>query len=289
MGFQKEYNMISINENLKNKVAVITGGGGVLCSTIAKELIRHNMKIAIIDINEINGIQIENELNTISKSKNAAKFFYCDVLDKEATQKTAQEVVLHFGKIDVLINGTGGNSVEATTDEETFSSLNSDHKTFFDLTAEGFSFVFNLNFLSCFIATQAFSKYMLNKDCSIINISSMSAPSPMTKVPAYSAAKAGIENFTKWLSVYFSDNNLRVNAIAPGFFITTQNKNLLLNEDGSYTQRSTKVINKTPMKRFGDPTELCGAVLWLCDKNASSFVTGITIPIDGGFLAYSGV
>ena len=278
-----------LDTNLTGKVAVVTGAGGVLCSAFAKTLARAGAKVALLDIN----FDCANEFaNEIVKEGGLAKAYACNVLDREICEKVAEEVKNDLGTCDILVNGAGGNNPKATTDKEYFDleDLDSESKTFFNLDAKGIEFVFNLNFLGTLIPTQAFAKQMVKKEgCNIINISSMNAYTPLTKIPAYSGAKAAISNFTQWLAVHFSKVNIRVNAIAPGFFSTKQNAKLLFNDDGTPTERTGKILRATPMGRFGKTDELDGALLFLLNNEAASFITGVVIPIDGGFSAYSGV
>ena len=275
--------------NLKDKVIVITGAGGVLCGMFARELAKTGAKIALLDLNEDAAKAVADE---IVGNGGCAKAYKCNVLEKESLEQVHTSVVNDLGTCDVLINGAGGNNPKASTDKEYYEpgDLDAETKSFFDLDSSGVGFVFNLNFLGTLLPTQTFAKDMLNKQgCNIINISSMNAYTPLTKIPAYSGAKAAISNFTQWLAVHFSKVGIRVNAIAPGFFSTKQNAALLFNPDGTPTARTGKIIAATPMGRFGESEELVGPLLFLLDNEAASFVTGIVIPIDGGFSAYSGV
>lgn len=275
--------------DLKDKVVVVTGAGGVLCSMMSKALASAGAKVALLDLHKVSADKYVEE---IRKEGGIAFSYEANVLDKESLKICHEQILKDLGSVDILLNGAGGNNPKATTDKEYFSEsdLDSDVKTFFDLDKEGFSFVFNLNILGTLLPTQEFARDMIGKKgCSILNISSMNAFTPLTKIPAYSGAKASVSNFTKWLAVHFSKVGIRVNAIAPGFFSTAQNKALLWNNDGTPTPRTHKIISATPMERFGEPSELLGSVLFLLSEEAASFITGVVLPIDGGFSSYSGV
>ncbi len=280
------------HENLKGRVAVVTGGGGVLCSSFAKDLASLGVKVAVLDLREEAAQAVVDEIKAAGGTALAVG---CNVLEAESLEEARAKVNAEFGTCDILINGAGGNSPLGTTTKETLELKDmaekaEDVKTFFDLDAKGISFVFNLNFLGTLLTTQCFAKDMVGKEnTTILNISSMNSFKPLTKIPAYSAAKAAISNFTQWMAVHFAEVGIRVNAIAPGFFSTIQNAKLLYNEDGSLTERSNKIITHTPMRRFGVPADLTGALVFLCDEQYSGFVTGIVLPVDGGFSAYSGV
>ncbi|MBR2604312.1 MAG: SDR family oxidoreductase [Clostridia bacterium] len=278
-----------LNTDLSGKVAVVTGAGGVLCSAFAKVLARAGAKVALLDLNYDAADKFAQE---IVEEGGVAKAYKCNVLDKEICYAVADQVMADFGPCDILLNGAGGNNARATTDKEYFElgDIEADTKSFFDLDKAGVEFVFNLNFIGTLIPTQAFARQMVSREgCNIMNISSMNAYSPLTKIPAYSGAKAAISNFTEWLAVHFSKVGIRVNAIAPGFFSTQQNATLLWNPDGTPTARTGKILAATPMGRFGQPEELNGALLFLLNNDAAGFITGITLPVDGGFSAYSGV
>ncbi|MBQ5926698.1 MAG: SDR family oxidoreductase [Clostridia bacterium] len=269
--------------NLQGKVAVVTGAGGVICSEFAKALAVNGAKVALLDINYQAAKEQADEIG-----ENAIAI-ECNCLDKNSIENAKQIVRKTFGKANILINGAGGNNPRATCDNEYMTPDLDGVKDFFALDESGLKFVFDLNITSAFLVTQAFAKDMVSTGGNIINVSSMNAYRPLTKIPAYSAAKAGISNFTQWLAVHFASCNIRCNAIAPGFFVTKQNKNLLFTPEGEPTPRTGKILAATPMKRFGEISDLIGCLLWLSDDTASGFVTGAVIPVDGGFSAYSGV
>ncbi|ERF79576.1 D-mannonate oxidoreductase [Gallibacterium anatis] len=279
---------ISKNHNFKDKVIVISGAGGVLCAFLAKELAKTQAKIALLDINLDAANKVADE---ITQQGGIAKAYKTNVLDLESIQQTRNIIAEDFGTCDILINGAGGNNPKATTDNEFHQPDLPEHtKTFFDLDKSGIEFVFNLNYLGTLLPTQVFAKDMIGKQgANIVNISSMNAFTPLTKIPAYSGAKAAISNFTQWLAVYFSKVGIRCNAIAPGFLVSNQNRALLFDENGLPTARANKILTNTPMGRFGEPQELLGTLLFLIDSEYSSFVNGVIVPIDGGFSAYSGV
>ena len=273
----------------ENKVAVVTGAGGVLCSAFAENLAKQGCRVALLDINEN---AVKEVAENIKTQGGVAEFYSCDVLNKASVENVRQRILADLGKCDILINGAGGNNPRCTTAHEYYESgdeARQDIKTFFNLEKSDFDFVFSLNLMGTLIPTQVFSVDLLETKGCIVNISSMNAYTPLTKIPAYSAAKSAVSNFTQWLSVHFASTGIRVNAIAPGFFVTEQNKDLLFNADGTPTPRTDKILRATPMGRFGKPQELFGALDFLCDTDASGFVTGIVIPVDGGFSAYSGV
>ena len=266
--------------SVKDKVIVITGGGGVLCGTMAKALGDAGAKIAVLDLAEAAAAKVADQ---IKSGRGRAIAVQCNVLDKKSLEAAKKRVTSELGKIDILINGAGGNKKEATTSPDL---------SFFDLPTEAIRFVFELNFIGTLLPTQVFGKEMAESGSGIIlNVSSMNAFRPLTKIAAYSAAKAAVSNFTQWLAVHVCQNyskDIRVNAIAPGFFVGEQNRKLLLNDDGSLTPRGQSILTHTPMNRFGTPDDLLGATMWLVSP-ASAFVTGIVIPVDGGFSSFSGV
>ena len=270
--------------DLKGKVCAIMGAGGVICGEFARALAACGAKVALLDINFDAAKQIADKIG------DNAIAVRCDCLNKESIVAAKETIEGSFGKVNFLINGAGGNNPRATCDNETMSpETDADVKTFFKLEESGIRFVFDLNITTAFLVTQVFAEDMVKTGGNIINISSMNAYRPLTKIPAYSAAKAGISNFTQWLAVHFAPCNIRVNAIAPGFFVTNQNRGLLFDEQGNPTARTAKILAATPMKRFGEISDLIGTLLWLADDTASGFVTGTVIPVDGGFAAYSGV
>ena len=270
--------------DLKDKVCAITGAGGVNCGEFALALAACGAKVALLDINFDAAKKIADEIG------DNAIAVRCDCLNKDSIIAAKENVEEAFGKVNFLINGAGGNNPRATTDNETMSpETDTEIKNFFKLEESGIKFVFDLNITTAFLVTQVFAEDMVKTGGNIINISSMNAYRPLTKIPAYSAAKAGISNFTQWLAVHFASKGIRCNAIAPGFFVTNQNRDLLFNKDGTPTARTGKILAATPMKKFGEVSDLLGALLWLADDNASGFVTGTVIPVDGGFSAYSGV
>ncbi len=270
--------------DLNDKIIAVTGAGGVICGEFARALAACGAKVALLDINFDAAKKIADEIG------DNAIAVRCDCLNKDSIIAAKENIEKSFGKVNFLINGAGGNNPRATTDNETMSpETDAEIKNFFKLEESGIKFVFDLNITTAFLVTQVFAEDMVRTGGNIINISSMNAYRPLTKIPAYSAAKAGISNFTQWLAVHFAPCNIRVNAIAPGFFVTNQNRALLYNEDGTPTARTGKILAATPMKKFGEIDDLIGALLWLADDTASGFVTGTVIPVDGGFAAYSGV
>jgi len=288
MEYKEDIMNLPFEIDLKDKVVVVTGAGGVLCGMFASAIAKTGAKVAVLDLSLENA---SARANSIVEEGGVAKAYVCNVLEKESIEEAHSQILNDFGTCDILINGAGGNNPKAQTDDEVFKEEDlGNMKTFFDLDQKGVEFVFNLNFIGTLLPTQVFAKDMIGKTgCSIINISSMNAFTPLTKIPAYSGAKAAVSNFTQWLATHFSGVGIRCNAIAPGFFVTAQNKSLLFNEDGSPSARANKILTNTPMGRFGEPEELIGALLFLMSEDASGFVNGVVLPVDGGFNAYSGV
>ncbi|MBR4859212.1 MAG: SDR family oxidoreductase [Clostridia bacterium] len=278
---------LPLNVDYNGKVVVVTGAGGVICGAMARAFAHSGAKVAALDLNEEAVKKLADELK--------AEGYICEgykanVLDAESLEKVHKAVLGDLGECDVLVNGAGGNNPRATTDNEYQHEAKEGGKSFFDLQADGVDFVFKLNFQGTLLPTQVFAKDMVErKSGCILNISSMNAYTPLTKIPAYSAAKAGISNFTQWLATHFAGTGIRCNAIAPGFLISNQNRALLFNEDGTPTARSAKILNGTPMHRYVDAEELLGATLFLCDEKSASAITGVVLPVDCGFAAYSGV
>ena len=266
---------------------VITGAGGVLCGVMARAFAQAGAKVAALDLNE-------EAVKALAKECRAEGYicegYQANVLDVEALRKVREQIRKDLGPCDILINGAGGNNPRATTDNEYQHEAVCGQKTFFDLDADGVDFVFKLNFQGSLLPTQVFAQDMVERKTGcILNISSMNAYTPLTKIPAYSAAKAAISNYTKWLATHFAGTGIRCNAIAPGFLVSNQNRALLFAEDGTPTPRARKILSGTPMGRFVEAQELLGGVFFLCDEKAASAVTGVVLPIDGGFAAYSGV
>ena len=269
------------------KTVVITGAGGVLCGVMARAFAQAGAKVAALDLNE-------EAVKALAKECRAEGYicegYQANVLDVEALRKVREQVRKDLGPCDILINGAGGNNPRATTDNEYQHEAVCGQKTFFDLDADGVDFVFKLNFQGSLLPTQVFAQDMVERKTGcILNISSLKASTPLTKIPAYSAAKAAISNYTKWLATHFAGTGIRCNAIAPGFLVSNQNRALLFAEDGTPTPRARKILSGTPMGRFVEAQELLGGVFFLCDEKAASAVTGVVLPIDGGFAAYSGV
>lgn len=277
-----------IDTDLTGKVAVVTGAGGILCSQMAKVLARAGAKVALLNRSAEAINQYAAEINA---EGGVARAYQVNVLDRAGLEEVAAKVLADLGPCDILVNGAGGNNPKATTDKEYYEpgDIDGETRSFFDLDEKGVEMIFSLNFNGTLLPSQVFAKQMVERGGNIINISSMNAFSPLTKIPAYSGAKAAISNFTQWLAVHFSKVGIRVNAIAPGFFSTKQNAKLLWNEDGTPTARTKKILAATPLERFGETEELDGALLFLVNDQAAGFITGIVLPVDGGFSAYSGV
>ena len=278
---------LPLSHNFEGKVVVITGAGGVLCGDMARAYAMAGAKVAALDLNEEAVLKLADELKAEGY---VCEGYKANVLDREILEEVHQKVLADLGPCDILINGAGGNNPRATTDNEYQHEAKEGQKTFFDLDAAGVDFVFKLNFQGTLLPTQVFAKDMVErKSGNILNISSMNAYTPLTKIPAYSGAKAGISNFTQWLATHFAGTGIRCNAIAPGFIVSNQNRALLFNADGTPTARAGKILNGTPMGRFAQSEELLGGMFFLTDDKAASAVTGVILPIDCGFAAYSGV
>ena len=280
---------LSFGTDLTGKVAVVTGAGGVLCGMFAKTLALAGAKVAVLDLNEEAAGKVADD---IVAAGHTAKAYKANVLERESLEEVHAKVLAELGPCDILVNGAGGNNPKAQTTKEYFEmgDIEADTISFFDLDPKGVEFVFNLNFLGTLLPTQIFAKDMIGREgCNILNVSSMNAFTPLTKIPAYSGAKAAVSNFTQWLAVHFSRVGIRVNAMAPGFFVTKQNEKLLFNDDGTPTARTAKILAATLMGRFGEAEELNGTLLFLLNNEAAGFITGVVIPVDGGFSAYSGV
>ncbi len=275
------------NVNFNGKVVVVTGAGGVLCGDMARAFAQAGAKVAALDLNEERVKALAEEMKAQGY---VCEGYKANVLEAEALENVHQQILKDLGPCDILVNGAGGNNPRATTDNEYQHEATEGQKTFFDLEPSGVDFVFKLNFQGTLLPTQIFARDMVEKKSGcILNISSMNAYTPLTKIPAYSGAKAAVSNFTQWLATHFAGTGIRCNAIAPGFLVSNQNRALLFNEDGTPTARSEKILRNTPMNRFVDSEELLGGVFFLCDDKAASAITGVVLPIDAGFSAYSGV
>lgn len=280
---------MSFGTDLSGKTAVVTGAGGILCGMFAKTLAKAGAKVAVLDLNLEAAQAVADEIQAEGRN---ARAYQANVLERVSLEEVHAKVLKELGPCDILINGAGGNHPRATTTKEYFEmgDIEADTISFFDLDQAGVEFVFNLNFIGTLLPCQIFAKDMIGrKGCSILNVSSMNAFTPLTKIPAYSGAKAAVSNFTQWLAVHFSKTDIRVNAIAPGFFVTKQNEKLLFHENGTPTPRTEKILAATPMNRFGEAAELNGALLFLVNNEAAGFINGVVLPVDGGFSAYSGV
>lgn len=278
---------LPLNIDYSGKVVVVTGAGGLICGAMARAFAQSGAKVAALDLNEEAVKKLANELKAEGY---VCEGYKANVLESASLEEVHQAVLKDLGACDILVNGAGGNNPRATTDNEYQHEAKEGGKSFFDLDSSGVDFVFKLNFQGTLLPTQVFAKDMVAKKSGcILNISSMNAYIPLTKIPAYSAAKAGISNFTQWLATHFAGTGIRCNAIAPGFLVSAQNKALLFNEDGTPTARSAKILNGTPTGRFVEADELLGATLFLCDDKAASAITGVVLPVDCGFAAYSGV
>ena len=278
---------LPLNIDFTGKVVVITGAGGVLCSTMARAFAQAGAKVAALNRSGEAIMEMEREC---AAEGLVCKAYQVNVLDQDALEEVHQRILTDLGPCDILINGAGGNNPRATSDNEYQHEAKEGQKTFFDLELEGVDAVFRLNFQGTLLPTQIFAKDMVErKSGCILNISSMNAYIPLTKIPAYSGAKAAVSNFTQWLATHFAGTGIRCNAIAPGFLVSKQNRSLLFNTDGTPTARTQKILSSTPMNRFLESEELLGGVFFLCDDRAASAITGVVLPIDGGFAAYSGV
>ena len=278
---------LPLKTDFTGKVVVVTGAGGVLCGDMARAFAQAGAKVAALDLNEDKVKKLAEELKNEGF---VCEGYAANVLEAEQVKAVHARILEDLGKCDILINGAGGNNKRATTDNEYQHEAKAGQTTFFDLDTEGVDFVFRLNFQGTLIPTQIFAQDMVEKQSgNILNISSMNAYIPLTKIPAYSGAKAAVSNFTQWLATYFAGSKIRCNAIAPGFLVSNQNRALLFDENGQPTARSKKILAGTPAGRFVESNELLGGVFFLCDDRAASAVTGVVLPIDAGFSAYSGV